>query len=544
MSRAKGRLLFLEGGGRMGALMRAFDWSKSPLGDPENWPNTLKMAVGTCLASRFPMVVWWGPQLLMLYNDAWQPILGDTKHPQGLGRPGAESWPETWPIVGAQFESALHGAASWSEDLLLASDRRGYMEECYFTYSHSPLKDEHGGVVGVLSVVSETTARVVGERRLRLLRDLLNLTLRAASATLPRKETEHLLVELLCKDNPDIPFALLYAMAGDCAKLSVSVGIDAIRTPDSVCRREDDFWSIGRVLAGEDLVSADHPPAADLPGGVWPERTRQHVALALRASDPSEPLIGVLVVGANSRLRLDERYLDFLRLVGVRIAASLGAIVNLERQAAAAKTNEMLLLELQHRSRNLLALVQAISNQTARSSSSVEAFQGAFPNRLAALGRAQDFLSRTGDFSPLRKLVAVELDILSEADRARVTVDGPHVWLPRHAAQLVLLALHELTTNAIRHGVLSRSRGGLSIAWTALPESGLVRLDWKETFESPQRLKASARRGFGRSLIEQALPSQLRTKTEFKLSRSGLRCTIEIPAESASAGLSEPTRPS
>ena len=79
MSRARDRVHFLEGGGRMGALMRAHNWSKSPLGAPEKWPNPLKMAISTCLASHFPMVVWWGPELLMLYNDAWQPILGDTK---------------------------------------------------------------------------------------------------------------------------------------------------------------------------------------------------------------------------------------------------------------------------------------------------------------------------------------------------------------------------------------------------------------------------------------------------------------------------------
>jgi hypothetical protein len=110
-------LSFLDGGGFMGDLMKRHDWSRSPLGPPESWPDTLKTAIGTCLSSRFPMVIWWGPQLCMLYNDAWQPILGDTKHPGGLGRPGQESWPETWPIVGRQFEEALQGTASWSEDL-------------------------------------------------------------------------------------------------------------------------------------------------------------------------------------------------------------------------------------------------------------------------------------------------------------------------------------------------------------------------------------------------------------------------------------------
>jgi hypothetical protein len=120
----------------MGALMRSHDWTRTPLGAPAGWPPALKAAIATCLSSRFPMVVWWGPDLLMLYNDAWQPILGETKHPAGLGRPGKELWPETWPVVGAQFEAALQGTASWSEDLLLASDRHGFLEESYFTYSH------------------------------------------------------------------------------------------------------------------------------------------------------------------------------------------------------------------------------------------------------------------------------------------------------------------------------------------------------------------------------------------------------------------------
>jgi two-component sensor histidine kinase len=123
--------------------------------------------------------------------------------------------------------------------------------------------------------------------------------------------------------------------------------------------------------------------------------------------------------------------------------------------------------------------------------------------------------------------VAVELYILSEADRARVKVLGPDVAIARNEAQLVLAALHELVTNAFKHGALKDPDGRLDIGWTIEPQSNLVRLDWKETLQSP--LKVAARRGFGRSLIEQALPSQLQGKTEFKLSASGLRCSIEIP---------------
>src|SRR5215475_13361970 len=180
-SLSKTGLAFLNGAGSIAALMRDFDWSRSPLGYPEFWPDTLKSAVATCLASRFPMVVWWGPELIMLYNDAWQPILGETKHPVGLGRPGAESWPETWTLVREQFEDALNGNASWCENLLLASDRHGFLEECYFTYSHSPLRDAEGKVVGVQTVVVETTDHVLSERRMLVLRDFAKATVEAAS---------------------------------------------------------------------------------------------------------------------------------------------------------------------------------------------------------------------------------------------------------------------------------------------------------------------------------------------------------------------------
>src|SRR5499427_11046923 len=195
---------FLSGGGKMGALMRAHDWPTSLLGDPSTWPELLKSAVSTCLATHFPMVVWWGPDLVMLYNDAWQPILGETKHPGGLGRPAAEVWPETWPIVREQFENALNGNASWSENLLLASDRHGFLEECYFTYSHSPLKDAEGKVVGVQTAVIETTDRVLTERRTGVLRAFSKATLEAAFQGKSVEQTCQALLDLLCKANPDV----------------------------------------------------------------------------------------------------------------------------------------------------------------------------------------------------------------------------------------------------------------------------------------------------------------------------------------------------
>ena len=173
---------FLSGGGEMGALMRAHDWTQSPLGLPAQWPDSLKMAVSICLNSRFPMVLWWGPEFILLYNDAWRPILGAAKHPQGLGRPGIEVWREIWDIIGEQLGGVLkRGEATWSEDLLLAVDRYGYLEEAYFTYSYSPIKSADGRVGGVFTAVSETTERVLSERRMQILRELAARTAESKS---------------------------------------------------------------------------------------------------------------------------------------------------------------------------------------------------------------------------------------------------------------------------------------------------------------------------------------------------------------------------
>ena len=154
----------LAGGGEMGALMRSLDWSTTPLGSVENWPQSLRTAVSICLASYFPMLIWWGPELVMLYNDAYRPMLGMTKHPKAMGQRGRECWPEIWDIIGPMLEGVLtKGEATRSENQLLLLDRNGYLEECYFTFSYSPIRDETGGVGGVFTAVTETTQQEIAQ---------------------------------------------------------------------------------------------------------------------------------------------------------------------------------------------------------------------------------------------------------------------------------------------------------------------------------------------------------------------------------------------
>src|SRR6478735_6685730 len=162
--------------GELASLVAAADWSAGPLGDPQTWPQSLRTSVGICLSSRFPILLWWGPELVMIYNDGYRPMLGESKHPRALGAPGREVWTEIWDVIGPMLEQVMAGGgATWSADELLILDRNGFPEECYFTYSYSPITDESGGVGGVFCAVTETTEQVVGERRLATLAEMAGL---------------------------------------------------------------------------------------------------------------------------------------------------------------------------------------------------------------------------------------------------------------------------------------------------------------------------------------------------------------------------------
>lgn len=201
-----GELGFLSGGGEMGARMRALDWTQTPVGPPETWPQSLRSAASTCIGSRFPIVLYWGPERVVLYNDAYAEILG-AKHPWALGRPCREVWSEIWHVIEPMLDGvAATGEATWSEDQFLPLERRGYPEECYFSFSFSPVRGEDGRVEGIFTAVIENTRRVVGERRLALVRDLGVGHGNVRSA----RDACALAIDTLAAHPQDVPFALAY----------------------------------------------------------------------------------------------------------------------------------------------------------------------------------------------------------------------------------------------------------------------------------------------------------------------------------------------
>ncbi|WP_259067275.1 ATP-binding protein [Mucilaginibacter sp. X4EP1] len=153
---------YLEGGGEMGKLTREFDWSTTALGHPETWSQSLLTTINIMLNSRFPMFIWWGPDLIQFYNDAYRPSLGnDGKHPKALGQRGADCWKEIWPVIKPLIDQViLTGESTWSEDQLIPIYRNKKLEDVYWTFSYSALKDETGKIAGVLVICNETTNKV------------------------------------------------------------------------------------------------------------------------------------------------------------------------------------------------------------------------------------------------------------------------------------------------------------------------------------------------------------------------------------------------
>src|ERR1700733_14142290 len=149
----------LQSGGEMGTLTREKDWSQTSLGSPEYWPQSLRTTLGIILSSKFPMFLWWGPELIQFYNDAYRPSLGNNgKHPSAVGQKGEDCWQEIWPIIKPLIDQVLNtGEATWSEDQLIPIYRNGRLEDVYWTFSYSPVIDESGTPAGVLVTCTETT---------------------------------------------------------------------------------------------------------------------------------------------------------------------------------------------------------------------------------------------------------------------------------------------------------------------------------------------------------------------------------------------------
>jgi signal transduction histidine kinase len=307
-------------GGEMAARINAFDWSQTSLGAIESWSQSLKSLVKTLLASRYPMVLTWGQNFTQFYNDAYSQLIGD-KHPAALGIDIRITLAESWDTLGPMVEQVMRsGVANWTPALLLVMQRSGYREESYFSVSHAPAEDDSGQIVGMLGVCSEVTQQILGERRVRLLRDLSS------------KAGDVRSVEAICQDVMatlaqsliDVPFALLYLRQpdGKTLRLQEAVGLqrgEAVCPPVVELGTGGDLWSLDRAAMGETILVEGIDRHFTVLGGLLNESVQSALVLPIASSGQKAPL-GVLVAGVSPNRALDEGYRSFYELLAGQVS--------------------------------------------------------------------------------------------------------------------------------------------------------------------------------------------------------------------------------
>jgi signal transduction histidine kinase/DNA-binding response OmpR family regulator len=319
-----GNSRWLEGG-EAGELIRDHDWASTPLGPAAQWPHSLRTAVNLMLNSRHPMWIGWGPEASFLYNDAYVSVLGQAKHPWALGRPAAEVWAEIWDVCGPLADKVFQrGEASFVDDVRLLMWRGDFLEETFYSFSYSPIRDESGQVAGLFCPSTETTDKILNARRLATLSSL------AAKATV---ETTTLgacdtAMRIIGENADDIPFALLYLLENDRLVLQRSVGLDAqppAFRPERVEPEADADASAVWPLAA--VIAQGQPQTCALAqgltvNGIGDQPVREAIVLPVASSQQEKP-IGVLVAGVSAARRLDLEYRTFFTLVAGQIATAI-----------------------------------------------------------------------------------------------------------------------------------------------------------------------------------------------------------------------------
>ena len=319
---------WLASAGAMGVLIREYDWSQTPLGPIEFWPQSLKTSVNLILNSQHPMWIGWGPAVTFLYNDAYVQVLSAAKHPWALGKPAAEVWSEIWDFCGPLADKVFQkGEASFIDEIRLFMNRGDFIEETYYSFSYSPIRDESGIVAGLFCPSTEVTPKVINARRLRTLSEL-------SAKALVQKTTEaacESAAATLSQNPDDVPFLVLYLldtegelrMEQDCG---LPAGIERL-TPATVkvtrARDSQCMWPLAAVLqSGQPQVVSLKGDEKGLPLGLAQQRLREAMVLPVTTRGADRPA-GVLIAGISPARKLDLEYLTFYDLVAGQIATAI-----------------------------------------------------------------------------------------------------------------------------------------------------------------------------------------------------------------------------
>lgn len=314
----------------MARLIREKDWSLTPVGAAQNWSPALRMIVSMLLANRFPLLLWWGPDYIQFYNDAYRPIPG-AKHPNSLAQPASECWPEIWHILKPLIDTPFKGGPpTWIEDFELVIRRSDFQEETHFTVAYSPVPDDtvQNGIGGVLATVHEITDKVISERRLALLREL------AARATEGRTADDacSIAAEVLGQYPKDLSFSVLYLLDSERkhARLvgSAAVAKDQPASPLDIDISQDSAhpWTpFARLAVRQNAIAVVEDLQSrltEVPPGPWSDPPSTAVVVPIPSAKTGD-VRGFLIHGVSPRLHLDDNYRTFFQLIAAQIATAV-----------------------------------------------------------------------------------------------------------------------------------------------------------------------------------------------------------------------------
>ena len=504
---------FLAGDCEMARRIREFDWSAHPFGPPDGWPQALRSALGICLNSAFPTAIYWGPELRLLYNDAWAPIPGP-RHPAALGAPAQEVWADIWHVIEPQFLHLIEtGEGLFVEDQLLPMRRYGYPEETYWNYSFTPIRGADGAIAGVFNSGSETTDTVAQRRESGFLLTLSD-RLRECST---REDARSVLLAAIGEHlgAGRVGFREFDRVDGDMTVSGVWNG-PGVAEDDRAIGYHDLGPEIARLMAAGEILRLD---TTDLPEGAALRELGWGASLAVPWIEAGY-LSAILYIHKSEPHHWTDREVSTVRHALERAMAQFEKLDTLGRE-------RVMMREIDHRARNLLAVATSIARLA--DGDTVEEYRAKLLDRFSALAKTHTLLSgrRWTDLT-FDRLLREELAPYASADAERVALSGPEVTVDPETAQALAMALHELATNAAKYGGLGRPEGRLTVGWE-LSEDRLLRIDWQEHAPDPNRPALPDRAGFGSTLLRRVVEGQLGGRFRRHLTPAGFRCDLHVP---------------
>ena len=478
---------FLIGGGEMGARIRAYDWNSSVLGAPESWPQSLRVTVRLILNSRQPMLIWWGPELIQLYNDAYIPLMETGRHPSALGGRCRDYCADIWDMIEPQTEYIIAGKGPiWEEDRLVPVFRDGRRENAWWSYSWAPIDIEGGGVGGVLVICNDVTPQHLSNKALK-------------------DETRHL--------------TMLFERAPSYMAV--------LRGPNHVFELTNTAY--GELFGERDFIGK---PLCEAMPEMVPQGALELLDKVYRSGKAyvgkRVPLMVLPLIGEPSK----NIFMDFVFQPIIEADGATSGIfvagVDVTDHVHAEQHLQLMNAELEHRIKNMLAVVTATVSQTLRDVLPRAALD-TLRSRLAALGRCYEFQAAKNLADvPIRNVIESALMPLVVV-HDRISISGPNIRIAAKQALSMGLAIHELTTNAIKYGALSDDKGRITIVWREEIDDGLPIFDflWKESGGPP--IVAPSAKGFGSELVEGQLAWAFGGHVEVRYDPDGFSCHVTAP---------------